>query len=68
MERTYKISGMKCSGCAETTQKLLSSIQGVTDVKVSLQNQSAEIDMQKPIPNSTFQKALAGTGYVLADA
>jgi copper chaperone CopZ len=67
MKQTYKITGMKCSGCAETTQKLLSSVKGVTEVKVNLQNQSAEINMQQPISNSTFEKALDGTSYVISE-
>jgi len=59
---------MKCGGCAETVQKLLSNVNGVTDVKVNLQNQSAEIEVQQLISDSALQKALEGTSYVIVPA
>jgi len=68
MKHTYKITGMKCSGCAETTQKLLLAVKGVTEVTVNLQNESAEINMKQPISDSIFQKAFEGTSYVIAEA
>lgn len=36
MKHTYRISGMKCDGCAKTVSDKLSSVIGVDEVNVDL--------------------------------
>ena len=49
---------MTCSGCAATVQKALSSIKEVKDVKISLDQSSAEVVVEHPIPIAALQLAL----------
>ena len=58
MTHTYSISGMTCNGCAVSVQKALSSVKEVKDVKISLDQSSAEIAMEHPIPIASLQLAL----------
>ncbi|MFX0099316.1 MAG: heavy metal translocating P-type ATPase [Candidatus Hodarchaeota archaeon] len=39
----FKISGMTCASCVSTIEKSLSNIDGVSDIKVNLSNESADI-------------------------
>ncbi|HEM9624114.1 TPA: heavy-metal-associated domain-containing protein [Streptococcus agalactiae] len=36
MRHTYRVSGMKCDGCAKTVSDKLSSVIGVNEVNVDL--------------------------------
>lgn len=36
MKHTYRVSGMKCDGCAKTVSDKLSSVIGVDEVNVDL--------------------------------
>lgn len=39
--KTVEVKGMSCQHCVASVEKALSSIEGVTDVKVSLENACA---------------------------
>ena len=58
MTHTYSVTGMSCSGCQATVQKLLAGIDGVENVSVDLQKGEATIDMKKHIPTTELQSAL----------
>ena len=58
MTHIYSITGMSCTGCQATVQKLLSGIPGVTNVSVDLQKAEATIDMENHIPTTQLQLAL----------
>jgi copper chaperone CopZ len=49
---------MTCNGCATTVQKALSSVNEVKDVKISLDQASAEIIMDHQVPISALEQAL----------
>ena len=53
-----KISGMTCSGCKETVTKALESVDEVKSVSVSLQDESAIINLENEIPIDHIQKSL----------
>jgi copper chaperone CopZ len=59
MTHTYKVSGMTCSGCAATVEKVLNQITGVTDAKVNLNQAEVEITMQQHVATSALQSSLA---------
>lgn len=65
MTHTYKVTGMTCSGCENTVKNNLLTLPHVTDVVVSKANQSAVIDMDKPIDLPMLQQAL-GTHYQIS--
>lgn len=58
MTHTYNIQGMTCGGCKASVEKHLSAIDGVTSVKVDLEQGKAEIGMTKHIPTTTLKQAL----------
>jgi copper chaperone CopZ len=60
MVHTYQISGMTCTACEATVRNKLSSVSGVKDVMVSLENHTAIITMDKHIPLIELQQALGG--------
>ena len=53
-----KISGMTCSSCKETVIKALESVDEVKSVVVSLQDESAIINLDNEIPIDRIQKIL----------
>ena len=68
MTHLYNITGMTCSSCSNTVEKLLSAVPGVTGVLVDLKQQHASISMEQHIPTQTLQQALAThPKYVLSN-
>lgn len=58
MTHKYSISGMICGGCQQTVKNLLSRVENVTDVQVSLEEGTATVSMERHIPTSELQAAL----------
>jgi len=61
MKHTYTITGMSCDGCRGKVEKTLNAIKGVEAI-VSLEPPVATITMDKHIPTSQLQEALAAAG------
>jgi copper chaperone CopZ len=55
------IEGMMCGHCVETIEKKLKSIEGVEDVKVSLDEKTAFISGE--IEDDLIKSAIEGEGY-----
>ncbi|TDG34919.1 copper-translocating P-type ATPase [Pedobacter changchengzhani] len=62
MKHQYKIAGMTCNGCRSHVEKILSEVQGVSKVDVSLTEKLATIEMENHIPIENFKKALLEDG------
>ncbi len=60
MTHTYKLTGMTCAGCEAKVNSLLSTVPGITAVKVSKENQSAELSMDQHVSTAALQTALGG--------
>ena len=58
MTKTYSISGMTCSGCAATVERVLSTVKDISSVKVSLDQGNAEITMTAPVSAAHLKEAL----------
>ena len=58
MKHTYSVIGMTCKGCLASVTDVLSKIEDVTQVAVSLEKSEAEIVMEKHIPIAVFESAL----------
>lgn len=61
MTHTYTITGMTCNGCRSKVEKTLNAIDGIQAV-VTLDPQEAVITMDKHIPTTQLQEALATAG------
>ncbi|MDN6280642.1 MAG: heavy-metal-associated domain-containing protein [Psychroflexus sp.] len=62
MKNSYYIGGMSCNGCQKHVEETLSNVKGVSKVSVDLENEQAEIEMEKHIPLEKFQQALKDDG------
>ena len=60
MTHTYQVTGMTCSGCENNVKSSLLLIPEITAIKVSKDNNSATITMDKHIDLSSLQMALGG--------
>lgn len=58
MKHTYQITGMSCNGCKKHVTEALSDLEQVTNVSVSLEEHTAEIEMQEHVELEEFQEAL----------
>ncbi|HKX87310.1 MAG TPA: heavy metal translocating P-type ATPase [Flavobacterium sp.] len=66
MIHTYNITGMTCDGCRAKVEKALNTIEGI-EAKVTLHPPIATITMEKHIPTTQLQQALAAVGkYTIA--
>ena len=63
MESTVKIKGMSCQHCVMTVTKTLSTIEGVKDVKVNLDQAQASFFHDSPIDMSELKKKIEKAGF-----
>lgn len=66
MIHTYNITGMTCDGCRTKVEKTLNAIEGI-EAKVTLHPPIATITMEKHIPTTQLQQALAAVGKYTID-
>lgn len=53
---------MSCSGCSNAVLKALGRLQGVTELKVSLESQTVDVTTEDSVDFDTVQSAIAKTG------
>ena len=58
MTNIYELKGMTCTGCKATVERNLSQVDKVTDVRVNLEKQEAEIDTTEPVPTEVLRRSL----------
>lgn len=62
-----KIEGMHCEGCSKRLTKVLSNIEGVKVVEVSLENKLAKIEYDEEIAKvEDFKEAIEDAGFEVA--
>lgn len=62
---TLKIDGMMCQHCQKHVHDALAKMDGVTDVEVSLENNSASVTASKKISRDDFAQVISDAGYEL---
>lgn len=67
MKHAYTLAGMTCINCMETVKKRLLAHPGVSAVELSLEPQSAVIEMDTHINTADLQTALGGGKYKIYD-
>ena len=65
MQTTFKIDGMMCNHCQKHVHDALAKMDGVTDVDVSLEKNSATVTSTKEISLDEFAKVIDEAGYEL---
>ncbi len=68
LKTNLKIDGMMCKHCVKHVHDALAKMDGVTDVEVSLENNSAAITSTKEISLDDFAKVIDDAGYELVRA
>lgn len=63
MKKTIEIEGMQCNHCKMTVEKALSTIEGVTNVEVSLENKTATIESTKEIDENQIKQLIEEAGF-----
>lgn len=63
MESSLKIKGMSCQHCVMTVTKTIGSLEGVKDVKVSLEKGEASFEHDAEINMNDLQAKLQKAGF-----
>lgn len=62
MKKTINIEGMACMKCAARVEKALSGLSGVTEVKVNLENKTAEIEAEN-VTDENLKETIEDLGF-----
>ena len=60
---SIKIKGMSCQHCVASVTKALAEIEGISDVKVSLEEGAATFNENSPVPDQTIKDAITKIGF-----
>ncbi|MGI6230143.1 MAG: heavy metal translocating P-type ATPase [Tractidigestivibacter sp.] len=61
--KNLSIDGMMCEHCVMHVTKALEGVEGVSNVKVSLENNSATLDADPSVTDDALKAAVADAGY-----
>jgi copper chaperone len=64
----YVVSGMHCQHCVSSVTEEVSSVSGVTDVKVDLESGQLIVTSDAEIPFGSIEAAVDEAGYSVAAA
>lgn len=64
--KTIKIKGMSCQHCVMAVTKALSAIDGIENVQVNLETQTASYDETRPVDMALIKDAVKKAGYDVA--
>lgn len=62
MEKELKVSGMTCDHCVKRVVSAIESVEGTSEVTVSLENGTAKFKMEKDVTNEIIEK-IKDAGY-----
>lgn len=63
---TIKIKGMSCNHCVMAVTKALTGMDGVSNVKISLEKGEAAFDEAKPVDMSVIRERIKKAGFEVA--
>ena len=63
MKKIIKIDGMGCQYCVNRINEVLSAIDGVDVLEVSLEDKSATVDVENSITDETLMNAIDEEGF-----
>lgn len=68
MTITLKIDGMHCGGCVRSVEKAALSLDGVSNVSVSLENAELTADVTSPEQVDALRSAVEDCGFDVTGA
>jgi copper chaperone len=66
--RQYVVSGMHCNHCASSVTEEVSSVSGVSEVKVDLDSGQLIVTSDADVPFESIEAAVDEAGYRVATA
>jgi copper ion binding protein len=63
MTKTITIEGMMCAHCTGRVQKALEAVEGVKNVKVSLEKKNAAVEFEGEVSDDALSAAVTEAGY-----
>lgn len=63
MKKTINIDGMSCSHCVAAVTKALTSIEGTSNVEVSLDKKQATLDVTDAVNDNMLRDAIDDQGF-----
>ena len=63
--KTIKINGMSCHHCVMAVIRALEEIDGIRDIRVSLEKGEATFDEEKPVDITIIREKIKKAGYEL---
>jgi len=63
MKKTMIIEGMMCTHCTGRVEQVLSALDGVTAVEMSLEGKSATLTLAHPVDDQVLTDAVTAAGY-----
>lgn len=63
MKKKIQIKGMNCGHCVKAVENALGKLEGVTAVKVSLEEKNATIEFIDSVSDAAIKEAIEDAGY-----
>ena len=63
MKKRIRIEGMACGHCSARVEKALAALDGVSEVKVSLEEKCADVTLSHDIADSILLGVVTDAGY-----
>ncbi len=66
--KTIKIEGMKCEGCAKTVKESLEKVEGIKSVEVNLAEKTVTLATDKDVADGSLKQAVeTGTNFKVVE-
>lgn len=65
--QTFKIQGMACAHCAQTIQDLLSNLNEIEDIEISIADKTVQLTSTAPLSLDQLNQALDNSSYRLKE-
>ena len=67
MKKNILVEGMSCSHCADSIERALCDVPGVTNAKVNLTTKTADVETDGGVSDNTLKAAVTDIGYKVVD-
>ncbi len=62
---TINVKGMSCNHCVMAVTRALNAVEGVADVRVSLERGEASFEERKPVDMAVVREQIEKAGYAV---
>ena len=65
MKKQLSVEGMMCQNCVKHVTKALTGVEGVSDVRVSLEEKKAFVEAAPSVSDAALKAAVEDAGYTV---